>query len=186
MSGGLFSKKPVVSYILIGIMGTISLLCSYGCSQKKESEQVDARDGLLFIHDQDRLFSGRVIDTLAKKIIEYDVVNGKKNGEFRISSLGGSVEMIGEIKDNLNEGEWRYYYNNGQLESIGNFDNNLSEGKWTWYFESGKIREIGYYRAGKKNGNWTIFDEKGNIKRKLFFKDDQITEDKEYNKEMFT
>jgi len=186
MSERSFTKKPIVSYILIVLVSTINLLYSYGCNQQKETAQIDIRDGLFFIHDQNKLFSGKIVDTLAKKIIEYEVVDGKKNGEFKISSLGGSVEMVGEIKDNLNEGQWRYYYQNGQLESTGNFENNLSEGKWIWYFESGKIREIGYYKAGKKNGDWTIFDEKGNIKRKLFFKDGQITNDKEYNKEMFT
>lgn len=186
MSGGVFSKKLVVAYILIGILSTLNILYNFGCSPENESTKIEERDGLLFIQGQNKLFSGKVVDTLAKKILEYEVVDGKKNGEFKISSLNGSIEMFGKIKENLNVGQWCYYYPNGQLESVGDFQNNLSEGKWTWYFESGKIREIGYFKAGKKDGDWTIYDEKGNIKRKLFFKEGQITDDKEFNKDLFT
>ncbi|HAB52872.1 MAG: hypothetical protein A3K31_16145 [Ignavibacteria bacterium RIFOXYA12_FULL_35_25] len=186
MYRGIYSKKLIAAYILIGVLSTLNILYSYGCATESESTKVEERDGLLFVLGKDRLFSGKVVDTLAKKILEYEVVDGKKNGEFKISSLNGSVEMEGKIKENLNEGQWRYYYPSGQLESVGDFENNLSEGKWTWYFENGKIREIGYFKAGKKDGDWTIYDEKGNIKRKLFFKEGQITDDKEFNKDMFT
>ena len=186
MSGGVFSKKLIVFYFLIGMFNSFNLLSGYGCSSESESTKVEEREGLLFVLGQDKIFSGKVVDTLQRRIIEYEVVNGKKNGEFKISLLNGSVEMVGKIKNNLNEGQWRYYYSNGQLESVGNFENNLSEGKWTWYFESGKIMEIGYFKSGKKDGDWSIFDEKGNLKRKLYFKDGQKTYDHEIDKESFS
>ena len=186
MSGGVNSKKLIVYYAIIGILGTLNILFSPGCSSENESIQIEERDGLLFVQGENKVFSGKVVDTLAKKILEYEVVDGKKNGEFKISSLNGSVEMFGKIKENLNVGQWCYYYPNGKLESVGYFENNLSEGKWTWYFENGKIREIGYFRAGKKDGDWTIYDEKGNLKRKLFFRDGQITDDKEFQKDLFS
>lgn len=186
MSARVLSKKLIFAYSVIGVLSILNFLSSYGCSSDVESTKVEERDGLLFVLGKDELFSGKVIDTLAKKIIEYEVVDGKKNGEFKISSMSGKVEMVGKIKDNLNEGQWRYYYPSGQLESVGNFINNLSDGKWTWYFESGKIREIGNFKAGKKDGDWTIYDEKGKVKRKLYFKEGQVTDDKEFNKDLFT
>lgn len=186
MSGRVLSKKLIFSYLIIGVLSVLNFLSSYGCSSDSESTKVEERNGLLFVLGKDKLFSGKVVDTLAQKILEYEVVDGKKNGEFKIRSITGSVEMVGKIKNNLNEGQWRYYYPSGQLESIGNFENNLSEGKWTWYFESGKIREIGNFKVGKKDGDWTIYDEKGKIKRKLFFKEGQVTDDKEFNKDLFT
>jgi antitoxin component YwqK of YwqJK toxin-antitoxin module len=186
MSGGVFSAKLVASYFLIGMLFSVNIIYSFGCSSDNQSTNIEERDGLLFISGQNKVFSGKVVDTLAKKILEYDVVAGKKNGEFKISSLNGSIEMFGKIKENQNVGLWSYYYPNGKLESVGNFENNLSEGKWTWYFESGKIREIGYFKAGKKDGNWTIYDEKGNIKRKLFFRDGEITDDKQFHKDLFS
>jgi hypothetical protein len=58
------------------------------------------------VQGKDELFSGKIVDTLAQRILEYEVVDGKKNGEFRISSLTGEVMMAGNIKNNLNEGLW--------------------------------------------------------------------------------
>ena len=180
------TNKLFKCYIIFAVLIITNLFFTIGCSESHQTTQVEERDGLLFLQGQDQLFSGKVVDTVAQRIIDYEVVDGKKNGQFKISLLSGKVEMVGKIKDNLNEGPWRYYYPNGQLESAGNFENNLSVGKWTWYFESGKVREIGYFKAGKKDGNWTIYDEKGNIKRKVFFKDGQITHDEDLNKELFT
>lgn len=157
-----------------------------GCSSSDKPKNIVERDGLLYVEGQETLFTGKVIDTLAKKILEYEVVNGKKNGDFQIRNLDGKIEMAGKIKDNLNEGYWQYYYPSGQLESAGNFEKNLSVGKWVWYFENGKVREIGYFKAGKKDGDWTIYNEDGKIIRKVFFKDGQITSDEEFYKEIFT
>ncbi len=186
MSGGVYSKKLILSYFFIGLFCLLNLLLNYACTNNNDPIKFEDREGILFIKGQDKLFSGKVVDTVGKRILEYEVVNGKKNGIFKISLVKGSVAMVGLIKDNLNEGEWSYYYPNGHLESRGNFKNNLSEGKWTWYFDSGKIREIGYFQAGIKQGDWIIYDEKGNVIRKLFFKDGQITDDKDYNKELFS
>ncbi len=186
MIRGNSTRKYMLLNIFLGIIISINILYSVGCAKNDKSAQVEERDGLLYTLGENKLFSGKIVDTLAKKIIEYEVIEGKKNGEFKISSVNGSIEMVGKIRNNLNEGQWRYYYSTGQLESVGNFENNLTEGKWTWYFESGNIKEIGYFKAGKKNGNWTIYDQKGNIKRKLFFKDGQIVHDQEFDKDLFT
>jgi antitoxin component YwqK of YwqJK toxin-antitoxin module len=180
------SKKLLLSYLLVGFICLFGLFGNSGCANNNNRIKIEDRGGLLYIHGQNELFTGRIIDTVANKILEYEVIDGKKNGEFKISSLEGSVEILGTLKDNLNVGQWCYYYPNGQIESVGNFENNLTEGKWTWYFENGKVREIGNFKAGKKDGTWTIFDEKGKIKRKIFFNNGQIVDDQECNKELFT
>lgn len=181
-----FFPKKILIYLIVGMLNTLTILSTNGCSSEPKSIKIEERDGLLFLLGKDEIFTGKVVDTVSKKILEYEVVDGKKNGLFKISSTDGSVVMVGKIKDNVNEGQWCYYYPNGQIESVGNFANNLSEGKWTWYFESGKIREVGNFKAGKKDGNWTIYDEKGNIKRKLFFREDQIIFNQEFDKELFS
>ena len=185
MRGGVQYMR-VIHFSIKSIILLLSVKILIGCSSSPESANVEERDGLLFICGQDKVFSGKIVDTVANRIIEYTVVEGKKNGEFKISSVNGAVQMVGNLKDNLNQGQWRYFYPNGQLESIGNFDNNLSEGKWTWYFENGKIKEIGYFKSGKKDGNWTIYDEKGNIKRKAEFKDGQMIFNQEFDKDFLT
>lgn len=186
MRGGFILTKLYRSQLSGVALCIISFLTILGCANEPASNEFEIREDMLFVKGQNKLFTGKVIDTVAQKILEYEVVEGKKNGQFKISYPDGSVEMVGKIKDNLNEGEWCYYYPNGQLESVGNFKNNLSEGKWIWYYESGKIKEIGFFQSGKKNGDWTVYDEKGNIIRKLFFKEGQVTDDKKYDKELLT
>lgn len=185
MLGGLISKKLILFFYPYGIVLILFSVFIFGC-KKNSSTHIEERDGLLYIQNTNELFTGKVLDTLAKKILEYDVVDGKKNGTFKISSISGALEMLGTIKDNLNEGQWFYYYPNGQIESAGYFSNNLSEGKWTWYFENGKLKEVGYFKGGKKDGSWTIYDEKGNIKQKIFFKDDQVIFSQEFGKDLFS
>lgn len=164
----------------------VCVLLISGCSNNNQSSQIEDRDGLLYLQGEDELFSGKIVDTLAQRILEYEVVDGKKNGEFKISSISGAVMMAGNIKNNLNEGLWRYYYPNGQVESAGNFEKNLSVGKWIWYFENGKIREVGYYKSGKKDGDWTIYNEEGDVARKIYFKDGRITDDKDFSRELIS
>lgn len=164
----------------------VCVLLISGCSNNNQSSQIEDRDGLLYLQGEDELFSGKIVDTLAQRILEYEVVDGKKNGEFKISSISGAVMMAGNIKNNLNEGLWLYYYPNGQVESAGNFEKNLSVGKWIWYFENGKIREVGYYKSGKKDGDWTIYNEEGDVARKIYFKDGRITDDKDFSRELIS
>lgn len=176
-----FLNKSYLFAVLIILFISIT-----GCSKKNISPQIEERNGLLFILGEEDLFSGKIIDTVASKIISYNVVEGKKNGEFKILTIDGKIEIVGNIKNNLNEGLWTYYYPNGQIESTGNFSNNHTEGKWVWYFETGNLKEIGHYKVGKKDGDWIIFDEKGNIERKLFFNDDRIVFDHQFDKKVFS
>lgn len=186
MRGGTLLKRRTIIYFSILFLAAYTFILSSGCSSKPSSTKIEERNGLLYIIGEDDLFTGKIVDTLTNRIISYEVLGGKKNGEFKISSTDGVVLMVGKIKNNLNEGQWCYYYPDGKMESLGNFSNNLLEGKWTWYFENGRIKEIGYYKAGKRDGAWVIFDEKGNIKRKSFFKEDQMTYDMKFDKEIFS
>lgn len=180
-----FTKGKILSVCLgICVVAIYMLFAVY--PSKKVSTKVEEREGLLYLIGDDEVFTGNVVDTIAGKIIQYEVVRGKKNGEFRLKHVNGNLIMKGTIKENLNEGTWNYYYPNGKLESSGNFVNNLAEGKWIWYYESGDVKEIGFFKAGKKEGSWTIFDENGNLKRKLYFKEDRVVFDQEFDKELIS
>jgi len=180
-----FTKGKIVAICLAICAFTIYLLFAV-YSSKKVSTKIEEREGLIYLIGDNEVFTGNVIDTVAGKIIQYEVLNGKKNGEFKLKLSNGTLIMNGQIKENLNEGTWNYYYPNGKLESTGNFVNNLADGKWVWFYESGSIKEIGYYKAGKKDGSWTIYDEKGNLKRKLYFKEDRVVFDQEFDKELMS
>jgi antitoxin component YwqK of YwqJK toxin-antitoxin module len=141
-----------------------SLLFAAACNQYYNDQNIEIKDdGLIYKVGQNDPFTGRIIDTLQNKIVEYDVVNGMKNGEFRLSSYEGIPSIYGSIKDNRNIGVWKYYYPNGQLESIGNFNYDNPHGKWNWYYYDGSLKETGTFLNGNKAGTWYTYSLEGNL-----------------------
>ncbi len=141
--------------VFLKILIISSLFFTAACNQYYTDQNIEIKeDGLIYKVGQDDPYTGRIIDTLENKVLEYDVVNGMKNGEFSVSSVEGIVSVYGSIEDNRNIGEWRYYYPNEQLESIGNFNNDNPHGKWVWYYSDGGIKEKGTFLNGNKTGTW--------------------------------
>ncbi|MGB5288292.1 MAG: hypothetical protein WBN42_07345 [Ignavibacteriaceae bacterium] len=119
------------------------------------------KDNLLYKRDSNVPFTGREKALVQDKIIEYDVKDGYKHGEFKIFNLDGILEINGQLDSNRNIGKWQYYYSNGNLESEGNFDYDLPDGKWFWYYPDGKKKEEGFYNKGKRIGIWYQYDSGG-------------------------
>jgi antitoxin component YwqK of YwqJK toxin-antitoxin module len=125
-------------------------------------------DGLIYFAHNDKLYTGTVLDT-ADVIIQFQVVNGKKNGLFKTSYLDGQIEKSGYVYNNDNEGEWKYYYPDGQIESEGYFNNNLPEGNWISYYENGNKKSEGKYMKGQQHGVWIYYDKNGNITLEIIY-----------------
>lgn len=141
-----------------------SLLFAAACNQYYTNQNIVIKeDGLIYKIGQEDPYTGRIIDTLQNKVIEYDVVNGMKNGEFSLSSYEGIPSVYGSIKDNRNIGVWKYFYPNGQLESIGNFNFDNPHGKWVWYYYNGNIKETGTFLNGIKAGTWYSYSLSGTL-----------------------
>lgn len=164
----------------IFVTGIIFLVAA--CNQYYSDQHIEIKeDGLIYKVGQPMPFTGRVIDTLDNRVLEYDVLNGLKNGEFRVSSISGITSIYGFIKDNLNDGKWKYFYENGQVESTGYFHNDKPEGKWTWFYANGKIKETGTYFEGKRSGRWLKYDEKGNLSKMTYYNSDEVVNEVKYH-----
>ena len=141
-----------------------SLFFAIACNQYYTNQNIKIKeDGLIYKVGQDIPYTGRILDTLQNKVIEYDVVNGMKNGEFSLSSIEGIVSVHGSIEGNRNIGEWKYYYPNEQLESIGNFKNDNPHGKWVWFYSDGSIKETGTFLNGNRTGRWYLYNWEGRL-----------------------
>ena len=128
----------------------------------RASNNIITKDGLIYRNGESLPYTGHVLDTLDNKIIiEYDVVNGKKEGAFYISTLKGIFTVYGIISDNKNVGCWKYFYDNGQLQCTGYYDNDFPIGKWQWFYKNGVIQTDGVYLKGKREGKWIEYDEDG-------------------------
>lgn len=149
----------------------ILLFFIVACNEKKNEEiNLEMRDKLLYEIGSDTPFNGTQKTKLRDKIIEYDVVNGVKQGNFKLYYEDSTLQMIGHIEQNLNVGKWQYFYPDGKIESEGNFVNDYPEGKWIWYFQNGNIKEEGDFVKGIRIGKWTFYSEQGLEDSSLIFK----------------
>jgi antitoxin component YwqK of YwqJK toxin-antitoxin module len=140
--------------ILVPVISTVS-------AYPQKSNHIVITDGLIYMRGEDSPYSGRVLDTLENKILEYDVVNGLKNGEFKISTFSGNNSVYGFIKNNKNVGIWKYFYEDGNLESIGGFHEDKPMGKWKWFYQNGNLKSVGIYILGQHEGRWMNYDDEG-------------------------
>jgi len=164
-----FQHSAVLKQFLKTILFTVFILFT-ACNQYYSDQHIEIKeDGLIYKVGRDNPFTGRIIDTLRNKILEYEVVNGVKNGEFRVSSVEGVVSIMGNVQDNMNIGEWNYFYPNGQLESKGNFNNDLPEGRWVWYYPNGDVKESGAFLDGLKTGRWYQYNPEGSLVAIIFY-----------------
>ena len=121
------------------------------------------KDNLLYKRGSNVPFTGREKAMVDNKIIEYDVKDGLKHGEFRIYSEEGNIEIQGQLDSNRNVGKWQYFYPNGELESEGYFNLDHPDGKWIWNYSDGKRKEEGEYINGNRIGMWYQFENNGEV-----------------------
>lgn len=158
------------------------LLFMLACSNDNIPESdLELKDTLIYKKGSESPFTGREKARVENKIIEYNVVDGVKHGDFLLYYESGNIEIKGQLDHNKNVGKWQYFYESGQVESEGEFVNNKPEGNWKWYNRSGTLRETGDYKNGKRVGVWKQFDEQGNlIKEQEFRESDTTTIEEDY------
>ena len=142
------------------VLPLIVLSCAKGDVPKSS---LQLKNNLLYKRGSDIPFTGREKVRVEDKIIEYDVKDGYKHGEFILYFENGNIEMRGQLDSNRNIGKWSYYFPDGKLESEGLFDFDLPDGKWIWNFPDGKRKEEGEYNDGVRIGIWRQFDENGKL-----------------------
>ena len=137
------------------------------CNQKEEeklSNPLVLKDGLLYSDSLSTTpFRGRNKSRMLDMKIEYDVVNGKKNGDFIIYFSNGNIQIAGTMKENKNIGEWKYYFPDGSLQTSGYYENDIPTGKWIWFNPQGNIIEEGNYIGGNREGEWKTYDSIGSL-----------------------
>jgi len=120
-------------------------------------------------------FTGRMQDTLCNQVIvEFDVVDGFKEGEFLMLTMDGNFAVHGFMKKNRNHGKWNYYYDGGKLECTGLFENDQPVGKWEWFYDNGTKKCEGNYIHGKEDGIWKRYDENGTLRTFINYRAGQV------------
>jgi len=164
-------------YISIFISIFISILF-ISCTQKEEeklSNPLVLKDGLLYSDTLSTIpFTGRNKSRMLDMKIEYDVVEGKKAGDFIIYYSNDKIQIAGKMKNNKNVGEWKYYFLDGSIQTTGFYDNDIPTGHWMWYNPDGKVIEEGEYIYGKREGEWKNYDSLGLIEIVRLYKENNL------------
>lgn len=145
------------------IIALVSFLLFDSCVDNSNYSETTITDSSLILSkNKSTPFTGKMQDTLINNIIvEFNVVDGFKQGEYIILTMDGNCAVTGYMHKNKNHGNWKYYYENGQLECSGNFDNDKPIGKWTWFYENGYKKCEGVFINGKEEGRWLKYDDTG-------------------------
>ncbi len=169
--------KPADFKKLFFLFSIMSFLFLLSCNKEEiPKSSLIIKDNLLYKIGSDTPFTGRERALVDNEIVEYDVKDGLKHGEFRIFSKDGIIQMKGQLDSNRNIGKWKYYFPDGQLESEGFFVDDMPEGKWVWYYPGGNIREEGNYQNGLRVGDWFQFGSNGSIiYEKTFSLEDSVS-----------
>ena len=138
------------------------ILISCGKDEAPKSSLI-LKDNLLYKENSNTPFTGRERALVEDKIVDYEVKDGLKHGEFKIFSEDGALEISGQIDSNRNVGKWSYYFPNGQIESEGYFVNDMPDGLWIWNYSDGKKKEEGNFLKGVRVGLWYQYDNNGEI-----------------------
>lgn len=176
-------KKNFWALVLPVIVSLSFLIIS--CEQKEKNEldsPLVLKDGLLYKDSTSTIpYTGRHKSKVLDKIIEYEVKDGIKNGEFILYFPNGKIEMKGTVVNDKNEGEWRYYLPDGTLQTVGFFKGDSPDSIWTWYYQSGKVFEVGVFDSGVRIGEWKTFDENGKLRVSRIFENGAIKDSTVFN-----
>lgn len=166
--------------LLVAILFTV-----FACKQKDEvqySKPLVIRDGLLYEDSTStKPYSGRHKSRMKDMKIEYEVVNGVREGDFIIYFSNDKIQMEGKIKNNKNNGFWKYYYPDGSLQTSGYYNQDAPDSIWKWYYNNGKVSEEGKYHNGVRGGEWKSYDSIGRPSIVRLYKDDKLMDSTKVN-----
>ncbi len=170
-------KKTLFLFFIIALF----ISCNQHKTEKLSNPLV-LKDGLLYSDSLSTIpYTGRNKSNMLDMKIEYDVVDGKKEGEFITYYSNDNIQISGKMKGNKNVGEWKYYFPDGSLETSGFFDNDSASGKWFWYNQKGQILEEGSFLAGLREGEWKTYDSTGAISIIRIYKNNEVIDSTRVN-----
>jgi antitoxin component YwqK of YwqJK toxin-antitoxin module len=107
----------------------------------------------LYCNKNGKFYRAEVYDQVGKLTAEGGIDSTKqKQGQWKYFFDDGSIEALGNFKNNLKDGKWIYYYRNGKIFEKGKYVQNLPDGRWLWYYDNGNLLREENYSLGDKQG----------------------------------
>lgn len=154
--------SAIIAVEIAVILFLVIILVQASFTNQTNPGKISFNEEVIYSQDTDIPYTGKMLDTLDNKlIIEFNVVNGIKQGEFYLIKMDGTYAVRGHMNKNKNDGIWKYYFENGELECTGNFDDDEPSGKWLWFHRNGLVRCEGMFLNGKPEGQWIRYNQDG-------------------------
>ena len=172
-----------ISEILLASFLFVNILNINNKDKESDEACIILNNDLLFIEGEILPFTGRIQDTLSNNlIVEFNVVNGVKDGQYLVFNSYGKLVVSGCIKQNKNTGTWEHYYDNGQLRCIGSYQDDKQSGKWIWYQRNGLKECEGTFLNGSMQGKFLKYNDNGDVKFMINYISGEVINFVEYNK----
>jgi antitoxin component YwqK of YwqJK toxin-antitoxin module len=73
------------------------------------------------------------------------------------------ITARGTLVNGIREGIWRMYYSPGNLESMGAFRAGERIGLWEYWYHGGRRRMLGEWSQGERIGLWVVWNNGGEV-----------------------
>jgi uncharacterized protein len=93
--------------------------------------------------------------------VEYEYLNGEKNGRYISYYSPGKVKREGYYETGNQSGVWKYYDEDGHLSRKGYFVNDNKDSLWTAFYGNGKIKSVIWYKNDEIVDTAKYFDSAG-------------------------
>ncbi len=164
------SKKPMtrIAIYCFSLYVLLSILVS-GCKELKGKPDMTDFDAIeIKGTDIKTIFK---YDSLGNKIIEGNVIGGKKNGVWINYMPGGQIQTIINYVDDKKNGPYIKMSNDNRIAEQGSYVDDLLHGAFTRYLY-GRLDEQFEFKHGLKHGILKKYYHGGGVQREIEYKDD--------------
>lgn len=102
------------------------------------------------------------------------LVNGKRDGEYKILFKNGTIKVEGNFNEGHPVGIWREYHENGNSSSIAKYSNGYLNGESISFFKDGSLKSKITYVDGQVEGYAIKYYAKNKLLLEGVLKDDEF------------
>ena len=116
------------------------------------SENLEARDGLLYVEGTDELADGTYTSLHENGALysEFSISKGKRHGLSIVYWSNGNIAFKADFEDGVCNGDQFFYYKNGQIQSLNQMKNDVRHGLCKEYNVDGSVVKVLRFKNGEQ------------------------------------
>ena len=116
------------------------------------NENLEERDGLLYIEGTDELADGTFTSLGEGGTLysEFSINKGKRHGPSIVYWSNGNIAFKADFEDGVCNGDQLFYYKNGQMQSHNKMKNDVRHGLCKEYNEDGTVVRVIRFENGEE------------------------------------